>query len=98
MFKRKHVLKLHKGTVGDNGKVLYLDYDGSYTAVCVSELRKLTLKRINFTVCKLYLNQPNIKKKLLTAKMLINLIKFITSEETKTRISIFFYLELIFFN
>ena len=61
-FKRKHILKLSKEVAGDNGKDLYLDCDGSYTTVCICKLRKLTLKRINFTICKLYPNQRDTKK------------------------------------
>ena len=60
-FKRKHILKLRKEVAGDNGKDLYLDCDG-YMTVCICTLRKLILKRMNFTICKLYPNQPDTKK------------------------------------
>ena len=43
--------------IGGDAKLLYLDCDGGYTTVCISKnLQNCRLKRVNFTVYKLYLN------------------------------------------
>lgn len=43
--------------MGGDENVLYLDYDGSYITVYVGQnVQNCVLKRVTYTVCKLYLN------------------------------------------
>lgn len=50
---------------GDDGNVLYLDCDVSYTTVYI---QSCTLKKVNFTVCELQLNKKKNSMDLKTKK------------------------------
>lgn len=44
-------------------EILSLDCGGGYTTLCLSKLTELHIKKVNFTICKLYMNEPNYKNK-----------------------------------
>lgn len=59
--KKRLITKEHEGSFGDN-KNLFLDYGGQYKTV-VKIHRTLHLKRVNFTICKLYLKKRDVLQK-----------------------------------
>ena len=56
----KLTVKGPEGIFGGDGIVPCLDGGGDYTIVYVSQnSQSCTLKRVNFTVCKLYIRKPD---------------------------------------
>lgn len=57
---RSGLVKVPEGTFGGDGIVPCLDGGGDYIIIYVSQnSQSRTLKRVNFTVCKLYLHKPD---------------------------------------
>lgn len=66
---------MRERTLEDNRNALYFDYSGSYmihlcqnTSNIYDTLVSNTFKRVNYTICKLYINKPNLKKSIQTFK------------------------------
>lgn len=52
----------HGGTLWSYGNDLYLDFDdGTWLCIFQNEYTIVTLKGVNFTLCKYYLHKPDIK-------------------------------------
>lgn len=52
------------GNSGKGGALVYLNYGGSCTNLCVYQHSLNYTHRVNFTICKLYLNFKNVKPEL----------------------------------
>lgn len=63
--------KAHKGILGADRTVTYLDFCGSYTTLHICQNSQNFTKKGAFTVCKLHFNRNNTKKILSLLKTII---------------------------
>lgn len=62
--------KEQEGTLGSDRNSLYLDCSGGNTAIYINSSNG-TVRSVNFTLGKLCLNKPDLKKKMYTNKTFI---------------------------